>query len=218
MITKLTPQQSRRINALIRRECCNYDNGNCILLDDGEPCVCPQIITFSHIICKWCKSAVLPLDKELYIQLAKPPNTKICAVCGKPFIFKGNKAKYCNSCKVYIRRRKQVQYQQKYKRNKGKGLSKQEFGNRIKQRLFKAKTRKAIYFIKNSLKSRSKCSIFRHQKTGAKSVNGFCTCFFFYAYLFAATCNSFLACVNITVSAAGISKYILSMPISVFGV
>ena len=124
MITKLTPQQSRRINALIRRECCNYDNGNCILLDDGELCVCPQIITFSHIICKWCKSAVLPLDKELYIQLAKPPNTKICAVCGKPFIFKGNKAKYCDNCKIYIRRRKQVQYQQKYQRNKGKGLSK----------------------------------------------------------------------------------------------
>lgn len=124
MITKLTPQQSRRINALIRRECCNYDNGNCILLDDGEPCICPQIITYSHIICKWFSSAVLPLDKELYIQLAKPTNTKICAVCGKPFIFKGNKAKYCNSCKVYIRRRKQVQYQQKYQRNKGKGLSK----------------------------------------------------------------------------------------------
>ncbi|WP_347292116.1 cysteine-rich VLP protein, partial [uncultured Alistipes sp.] len=21
-------------------ECCNYDNGNCIVLDNGEPCVC----------------------------------------------------------------------------------------------------------------------------------------------------------------------------------
>lgn len=124
MITKLfTAKQYRQVKTLVKKECCNYDNGYCILLDDGWPCVCPQIISL-HPICKWFKSAVLPLDKELYIQLAKPPNTKICSVCGKVFIFKGNKAKYCNSCKVYIRRRKQVQYQQKYKRNKGKGLSK----------------------------------------------------------------------------------------------
>ncbi len=65
MTIPLTPKQSRRVNALIRRECCNYDNGICILLD----CVCPQTITYSHIICKWFKTAVLPLDKELYIQL-----------------------------------------------------------------------------------------------------------------------------------------------------
>ena len=26
-------------------ECCNYDNGNCILLDNGEPCVCVQSIS-----------------------------------------------------------------------------------------------------------------------------------------------------------------------------
>ena len=87
MTIPLTPKQSRSVNALVRRECCNYDNGDCILLD----CTCPQTITYSHIICKWFKTAVLPLDKELYIQLAKPPHTKICAVCGKPFIFKGNK-------------------------------------------------------------------------------------------------------------------------------
>ncbi|MCI8405320.1 MAG: conjugal transfer protein [Clostridia bacterium] len=115
MITKLTPQQSRRINALIRRECCNYDNGNCILLDDGEPCVCPQIITFSHIICKWCKSAVLPLDKELYIQLEKPKHTRVCAICGKDFIYSSNREKYCNLCKrtALLRRKK------KYRINKG---------------------------------------------------------------------------------------------------
>ena len=68
MTIPLTPKQSRRVNALVRRECCNYDNGICILLD----CVCPQTITYSHIICKWFKTAVLPLDKELYIFLIKP--------------------------------------------------------------------------------------------------------------------------------------------------
>ena len=113
MITKLTPQQSRRINALIRRECCNYDNGYCILLDDGEPCICPQIITYSHIICKWCKTAVLPLDKELYIQLAKPKHTRICAVCGKGYISKGRNAKYCDKCRAYIRKNKNAEYKRK---------------------------------------------------------------------------------------------------------
>ena len=29
-------------------ECCNYDGGNCLLLDDGEPCVCVQSISYSH--------------------------------------------------------------------------------------------------------------------------------------------------------------------------
>ena len=28
-------------------ECCNYDEGNCLLLDDGEPCVCVQSISLS---------------------------------------------------------------------------------------------------------------------------------------------------------------------------
>ncbi len=35
------PQQSRKVNALVKKSCCNYDNGNCLLLDDGEtarPC------------------------------------------------------------------------------------------------------------------------------------------------------------------------------------
>lgn len=38
-VKRLTPPQSRKVNALVRRTCCNYDNGNCILLDDGDECV-----------------------------------------------------------------------------------------------------------------------------------------------------------------------------------
>ena len=49
-IILLSPKQSRRTNALVRKLCCNYDGGHCILLDDGDPCVCPQLITYSHII------------------------------------------------------------------------------------------------------------------------------------------------------------------------
>ena len=38
-------------------ECCNYDNGNCILLDNGEPCVCVQSISYS-LLCRWFIAAV----------------------------------------------------------------------------------------------------------------------------------------------------------------
>jgi len=116
-IILLTTKQSRRANALVRKLCCNYDNGYCLLLDDGEKCVCPQLITFSHIICKWFKAAVLPVDKELYIELMKPPNTKQCSVCGRYYLYKGNKSKYCSDCKKIILRRQKADYQrrQRYK-------------------------------------------------------------------------------------------------------
>ena len=39
--------------------CCNYDQGNCTLLEDGEPCVCVQGISYS-VLCKWFRNAVLP--------------------------------------------------------------------------------------------------------------------------------------------------------------
>ena len=67
-VKRLTPPQSRKVNALVRRTCCNCDNGNCILLDDGDYCVCPQLISYS-LLCKWFRIAVLPADKELYAEL-----------------------------------------------------------------------------------------------------------------------------------------------------
>ena len=42
-IKRLSPPQSRKVNSLVRRECCNCDNGHCILRDDGYECVCPQL-------------------------------------------------------------------------------------------------------------------------------------------------------------------------------
>ena len=42
-------RQHRRARRLVH-ECCNYDEGNCLLLDDGEPCVCvPEHFLFPHV-------------------------------------------------------------------------------------------------------------------------------------------------------------------------
>ena len=55
-------RQYRRARRLVH-ECCNYDGGNCIALDDGEECVCVQSISYS-LLCRWFRAAVLPLDRN----------------------------------------------------------------------------------------------------------------------------------------------------------
>ena len=68
-IILLSPKQSRRTNALVRKLCCNYDGGHCILLDDGEECKCVQLISRYGIYCNYFRKAVLPGEKELYEEI-----------------------------------------------------------------------------------------------------------------------------------------------------
>ena len=72
-------RQYRRARRLVH-ECCNYIDGNCIALDDGEECVCVQSISYS-LLCRWFRAAVLPQDKELETALLHRMNAKRCAVC-----------------------------------------------------------------------------------------------------------------------------------------
>ena len=95
-ILRLTPSQRSRCNRLIKRLCANYDDGNCLLLDDGEPCVCPQTISYS-LLCRYFRNAVLPAEKELYADIFKQ-RTYHCAECGAAFVPNSNRQKYCPSC------------------------------------------------------------------------------------------------------------------------
>lgn len=36
MVFRVTPRQRAKINALVRKTCCNCYKGNCLLLDDLE--------------------------------------------------------------------------------------------------------------------------------------------------------------------------------------
>lgn len=76
-------QQYRRARRLVH-ECCNYDCGNCLALDDGEECVCVQSISYS-LLCRWFRAAVLPLDKDLEAALFHRADRKRCSVCGAYF-------------------------------------------------------------------------------------------------------------------------------------
>lgn len=111
-VKRLAPPQSRRVNALVRRECCNYDCGNCIVLDDGETCVCPQTISYS-LLCRWFTAAVLPLDKELYAELFKTEDMRRCSVCGAAFASSSNSVKYCPDCRKRITRKQAAERMRK---------------------------------------------------------------------------------------------------------
>ena len=109
---RLTPPQSRKVNSLVKKECCNCERGHCILLDDGEECVCPQLISYS-LLCKWFQTAVLPLDKLLYAELFKTEDKKRCTECGTFFISKSNSVKYCPDCRKRITRRQAAERMRK---------------------------------------------------------------------------------------------------------
>lgn len=69
MVVKITSKQSDKVNRLIRNLCCNYDEGNCLLLDDGEPCCSIQKISRYGIYCNYFLKSVLPADKKLYEEI-----------------------------------------------------------------------------------------------------------------------------------------------------
>ena len=104
-------RQYRRARRLVH-ECCNYDGGNCIALDDGEECVCVQSISYS-LLCRWFRAAVLPLDRELETALFHRLDAKRCAVCGALFTPGSNRAKYCPECAGRMKRIKAAQRKRK---------------------------------------------------------------------------------------------------------
>ena len=109
---RMTPAQRKRASALIRRECCCCEDGNCIALDDGDTCTCPQTISFS-VCCKWFRWAVLPLDGTLEAEIVRDKDLKRCAVCGGVFVPKSNRAKYCPGCAARVHRRQKTESERK---------------------------------------------------------------------------------------------------------
>ena len=109
---RMTPAQRKRANALIRRECCSYDNGNCLEQDDGDAHTCTQSISYS-VCCKWFRWAVLPQDKPLEAEIFHDSSRKLCAVCGSPFVSKSNRAKYCPDCAARVHRRQKAESERK---------------------------------------------------------------------------------------------------------
>lgn len=98
MAIKITPQQAKKVNALLRKLCANYNGGNCLLLDDGEPCVCVQSISKYGIYCNYFKNAVLPVDEGLHAEIMKPTGGKRCVLCRQSFAPRAKNQRYCPAC------------------------------------------------------------------------------------------------------------------------
>lgn len=113
MVTKITPKQSKRINALIKMLCCNCLNGNCLLLDDGEEHSCVQLISKSGIFCNYFKNAVLPADKQLYSEIMSREKGKKCILCHSQFKPKAKNQRYCPNCAEKQKRIKAAERQRR---------------------------------------------------------------------------------------------------------
>ena len=109
---RMTPAQRKQANALIRRECCNCEDGDCIALDDGDTCTCPQMISFS-VCCKWFRWSVLPQIGMLEAEIFRDKELKRCAVCGRVFVPKSNRGKYCPDCAARVHRRQKTESERK---------------------------------------------------------------------------------------------------------
>lgn len=111
MVIKTTPKQSKRINALIKKLCCNYVDGSCLLLDDGEEHACVQCISRYGIYCNYFKNAVLPADRELFAEIMQPSHQKRCKICKSYFVPKAKNQRYCPNCAAVQKRKKTAERQ-----------------------------------------------------------------------------------------------------------
>ena len=103
----MTPAQHKQAKGLLRRECCSYDDGNCLEQDDGDAHICTQCISCS-VCCQWFRYAVLPQLRALEAEIFKDRDTRRCVICGQAFVPKSNRAKYCPDCAAKVHRRQKV--------------------------------------------------------------------------------------------------------------
>jgi hypothetical protein len=119
---RMTAEQIRKVNALIRSECCNFESGKCKLLMDDCISKCPQISAPS-VLCAWCREAIIPLAPDLEAQIFKNgvkvksssnhSHMKQCVNCGKRFKSITGRGKYCSRCVIKIQRKQQAEYNRK---------------------------------------------------------------------------------------------------------
>lgn len=110
---RLKDAHYRAVKKMARAECANNDCGNCLLLDDGDTCVCVQSISYS-LLCRYFREAVLPADRTLYAEIVRDSdNLRRCEVCKSNFAAGSNRAKYCPACAEKIHRRQKAESERK---------------------------------------------------------------------------------------------------------
>ena len=121
-LIRMSLQQWWAAKRIIRERCCNLqDENDCLLLDDGEEANCPQL--HSRSVCCTSFRYILLKEKEamtLEEDLFGSASVRRCVLCGKPYIAHGNRAKYCDECKVVARKKQQADYAKRKRSNSRK--------------------------------------------------------------------------------------------------
>lgn len=103
---ELTPSQKKACDELCRKECSNYYQGNCLLLEDqGGTCPCVQTLSY-HVTCRWFQDAVLLLNWKLEGEIFADENMMTCQNCGRRFRAPSAKFRYCPECRILVRKQK----------------------------------------------------------------------------------------------------------------
>lgn len=101
-------KQANKVKELIKKECTNYIDGQCILLDTN----CSQMRCMYSVLCKYFINSVLPLDKKLYKELLPDAEetsglyNKVCKYCNKQFTSDKKNEQYCDKCKDKVKKEK----------------------------------------------------------------------------------------------------------------
>lgn len=97
----------------LTHECCNYCDGNYLLLGGGKEYTCVQDI-FYLLLCHWFKATVLPLGAALYTEITKNRDeVKHCYEYRATFTPKFSRTKYCVTYSKRVCHRKKVEHQRK---------------------------------------------------------------------------------------------------------
>ncbi len=81
-----------------KKLCCNYVDGNCLLLDDSEEHSCVQCISRCGIYYNYFKNAMLPVDKKLLVEIVQPNNQKALSNLQDIFHTKGKQNRMITKC------------------------------------------------------------------------------------------------------------------------
>ena len=108
--TRMTAGQTKRMNRLIRDECCNGVDDICIVLGHGYGFFCPQM-GMRILFCPWLREAVLPADEKLRCELNGDIRMKPCEMCQRGFFPKSNRSRFCNICARRRRKSKEAERQ-----------------------------------------------------------------------------------------------------------
>jgi tRNA(Ile)-lysidine synthase TilS/MesJ len=98
----------RKLQDLVKKECCNYFTDVCIILDKKCPmvyCIRNEEGKLDQKMCKHFKNYVLPANDILYHEyLAETSsdisNSKECSICGKSFVSTDGRQTTCSVCRA----------------------------------------------------------------------------------------------------------------------